>query len=234
VDSWGASAAPTFVLAGRGVRLVAVLLNAVLFVAPVVLGSLVAPEAWDDPQEVPDPVTGRMVQAHQGATLTLAAIMFGGWVLFVIVNMVLAGTRSQSIGKALVGIEIRRDDGTRAGFWRIVGLRWAVNGLISSSVPFYDLVDTLFIFRRDRRCVHDRIAGTIVVVRDRGSGYAKEPQPASPLATAVRPMRRCATCGVDSPADAVFCGSCGNRLDAVPVAPGGGPPTAPDEETFQW
>ena len=235
MDAWGATVAPTYVLAGRGMRLVAFLLNWALWIVPIVLGSLAAPEAWDDPQQVRDPVTGQMVQAHERATLILGGIMLGGWILIAIVNGVLVGTRSQSIGKALVGIEVRREDGTRAGFWRIAGLRWLVGTLaIGAFVPFYALIDTLCIFRRDRRCVHDQIAGTIVVVREGGTRDVAEPQPTPPLTEAVGALRRCPTCGADAPADAVFCGSCGNRLDAVPVAPGAGPPTAPDEETFQW
>ncbi len=62
MDSWGVPVAPTFVLAGRGMRLVAFLLNTVLWIAPLVLGSLAAPAAWDDPQQVRDPVTGQLVR----------------------------------------------------------------------------------------------------------------------------------------------------------------------------
>jgi uncharacterized RDD family membrane protein YckC len=234
VDSWGVPVAPTFVLAGRGTRLVAFLLNTVLWIAPVVLGSLAAPEAWDDPQQVRDPVTGELVQAHERATLIFGGIMLGGWLLVLIVNAVLVGTRSQSIGKLLVGIEIRREDGSHAGFWRIVGLRWLVSAAIGATVPFYSLVNPAFIFRRDRRCVHDLIADTIVVVRGGGTGAVADSLPAPQLSEAVPPSQRCPTCRAGAPADAVYCASCGNRLDAVPVAPGGGPPTPPDEETFQW
>jgi uncharacterized RDD family membrane protein YckC len=41
-------------------------------------------------------------------------------------------------------------------------LRGVVNGLLSI-IPLYGLVDALFIFREDKRCLHDLIAGTIVV-----------------------------------------------------------------------
>ncbi len=45
-------------------------------------------------------------------------------------------------------------------------LRAIVNGMIGM-VPYvggiYGLIDSLFIFREDRRCVHDLIAGTKVV-----------------------------------------------------------------------
>jgi len=42
-------------------------------------------------------------------------------------------------------------------------LRSWVNGLIGLVVPFYGLVDILFIFGSERRCLHDLIAGTVVV-----------------------------------------------------------------------
>ncbi|MEA2700447.1 MAG: hypothetical protein QOI66_4718, partial [Myxococcales bacterium] len=45
-------------------------------------------------------------------------------------------------------------------------LRGVVNGIISA-IPYlgglYALVDALFIFRDDRRCIHDLIAGTRVI-----------------------------------------------------------------------
>jgi uncharacterized RDD family membrane protein YckC len=232
VDDWGTPTAPTYVLAGRGVRFVAFLLNVVLCVMPLALAYVVAPAAWDDPQRVPDPATGEMVAAHGRATLVFGAVMLGGWALVAVANMVLVALRSQSLGKLLVGIEIRRQDGTRAGFWRIVGLRFMVSGLIGNSVPFYSIVDPLFIFRQDRRCVHDLIAGTIVVVRDPGIDDTGPPV-LPPLTTTAR-QQPCPTCGTGARADAVYCSSCGNRLDAVPVAPGAGPPALPDEETFQW
>jgi len=37
-----------------------------------------------------------------------------------------------------------------------------VNGLLGL-IPLYGLVDILFIFRSDRRCIHDMIAGTQIV-----------------------------------------------------------------------
>jgi hypothetical protein len=40
-----------------------------------------------------------------------------------------------------------------------------VNGLIAL-IPFYGLVDILFIFRGDRRCIHDWMARTKVVPAD--------------------------------------------------------------------
>ena len=57
-------------------------------------------------------------------------------------------------------------------------LRGLVNGLLNI-VPLYFLVDCGFIFREDRRCVHDMIAGTVVVV-----GHPGEAPPAAPAAPA--------------------------------------------------
>ena len=52
--------------------------------------------------------------------------------------------------------------GENGGFVRNVLLRLIANGMIGS-IPFYGLVDILFIFRSDRRCIHDLIARTQVV-----------------------------------------------------------------------
>ncbi len=41
-------------------------------------------------------------------------------------------------------------------------VRMVLNGALGL-IPFYSLVDALFIFRSDRRCIHDLIAGTVVV-----------------------------------------------------------------------
>jgi uncharacterized RDD family membrane protein YckC len=58
------------------------------------------------------------------------------------------------------------DDESNPGFVKAFLLRVFVNGLIGA-VPFvgfvYSLVDIFFIFRDDRRCLHDLIAGTKVV-----------------------------------------------------------------------
>jgi uncharacterized RDD family membrane protein YckC len=73
----------------------------------------------------------------------------------------------QSIGKRLMKTRIVDvDDGRNPGFVRTVLLRTILNAVLGA-IPFagsvYSLVDVLFIFREDRRCVHDLIAGTKVV-----------------------------------------------------------------------
>ena len=72
----------------------------------------------------------------------------------------------QTIGKKWLGIKVVRKDGSRAGFARIFWLRNFVNFIIAF-IPLigalFSLIDPLFIFGGERRCVHDLIADTIVV-----------------------------------------------------------------------
>jgi uncharacterized RDD family membrane protein YckC len=98
--------------------------------------------------------------------LGIGLLAFGGLVLLV-VQIWLLTTRGQTIGKRVVGIKIvRYDTGANPGFVSVVLLRWLVPGLIGA-VPYlgfvFAVVDCCFIFRADRRCIHDLIAGTKVV-----------------------------------------------------------------------
>ncbi len=82
-------------------------------------------------------------------------------------TLILLATRGQTIGKKLLAIRIVTfPDGANPGGVKTILLRVFVNGLIGA-VPFlgsiYTLVDICFIFREDRRCIHDLIAGTQVV-----------------------------------------------------------------------
>lgn len=83
-----------------------------------------------------------------------------------IVQWYLIATRGQSIGKIVAKTRIVRVDGGRAGFKEAVALRtwipWAVS-LIPKIGGVLAFIDILFVFRSDRRCVHDLIAGTKVI-----------------------------------------------------------------------
>ena len=69
----------------------------------------------------------------------------------------------QSIGKRAVKIRIVGvDSGANDGFAANVLKRTVLSGLLNL-LPLYFLADSLMIFRRDRRCAHDLIAGTRVV-----------------------------------------------------------------------
>jgi uncharacterized RDD family membrane protein YckC len=144
-----------FVLADRGVRLGAHVLDGVIFVAmvyiPIVLG------------------VGVGVGLDSiGSASVGPGILIGvsGLVAWIVLSTMFVVRNGQSIAKKLVGIKTIRSDGSSAGFARIFWLRNVVNGLIGS-VPFfgfiYWLTDALFIFGDDSRCLHDKIADTIVV-----------------------------------------------------------------------
>jgi uncharacterized RDD family membrane protein YckC len=83
-----------------------------------------------------------------------------------IYQWVLISRTGQSLGKKWLGIRIERIDGAQVTFGTGVFLRNWVPKLIGS-VPYlgalFQLIDCLFIFRDDRRCIHDHIAGTRVV-----------------------------------------------------------------------
>jgi uncharacterized RDD family membrane protein YckC len=107
-----------------------------------------------------------------GAILLTAAGAAGA-IFMVLGGLILAGvqiyllsTQGQSIGKKVMGVRIIKQDGGSSGFVSAVLLRSFAPGLIGG-IPYlglaFSLVDILFIFGDKRRCLHDRIAGTIVV-----------------------------------------------------------------------
>lgn len=82
-------------------------------------------------------------------------------------QVVLLSLRGQSIGNMLVGTRIvRMPGGERAGFLRAFLLRGCLARVIRQ-LPvlggIFWVVDSCFIFRDDRRCLHDLIAGTKVI-----------------------------------------------------------------------
>jgi uncharacterized RDD family membrane protein YckC len=132
-----------------------------------------------------DSIIGTMFAAPGMAMLIMAgvfatpdspnpALMLAGFVTIGAAMVVLLGiqiyllvTRGQTLGKKFLGIKIVCfEDDSNPGFVKVFLLRMLVNGLIGA-VPFlgliYSLTDILFIFREDRRCIHDLIAGTKVV-----------------------------------------------------------------------
>ncbi len=82
---------------------------------------------------------------------------------YLILQAFLLATRGQSIGKIIVKIRIvDAHTGVSGGFLQNVFLREMLNSLLSM-IPLYFLVDSAFILQNDRRCIHDHIAGTVVV-----------------------------------------------------------------------
>jgi len=89
-----------------------------------------------------------------------------GIICFVIYQWYLLATTAQTIGKKYLKIKIVNKNGEQAGFFVNVVLReWVMGliGIIPAIGGIIQIVNILFIFRDDRKCIHDLIAGTVVV-----------------------------------------------------------------------
>lgn len=75
--------------------------------------------------------------------------------------------RGQTLGKWILGIKITDKDGTsRAPLWKLIGLRavfFLAIYVTPTPVGLLVIIDHLFIFGGNRRCLHDLLAGTTVV-----------------------------------------------------------------------
>ena len=89
-----------------------------------------------------------------------------GFLCIILIHGYLLHTRGQTIGKAIVGIQIVGLDGARVSLSRIVFRRYLpiqLAAMIQTVGSLLGLLDIIWIFRDDRRCLHDHIAGTVVV-----------------------------------------------------------------------
>lgn len=149
-------------LASRGSRLGAALLDGLIGLVLMVPGLIVLFSKIDlKPGERPDVL--ELLQVDSTATLLLAAAALLYWV----VQAILLSTQGQSLAKKMIGIRIVKLDGSEPGFVGAFLLRSFVPGLIYQ-IPYavgsiFSLVDVLFIFGEERRCIHDYMAGTRVI-----------------------------------------------------------------------
>lgn len=139
-------------LAARGLRLGAYLLDWVFFLVfyiPMIM-MIELERLHGDPAMKP-----------------LVAMFAFGFLVLWLVKAILLCVRGQSLGLLIVGIRIvRHEDGRPAGFVHAWLLREFITGLICMipcvGVVFW-LANALYIFAADRRCLHDHLAGTVVV-----------------------------------------------------------------------
>jgi uncharacterized RDD family membrane protein YckC len=95
--------------------------------------------------------------------LTVAGLLaLCGFVAWISITALLVARNGQTIGKRVLDIKVVRSDGSPASLGRIFWLRNVVNWLLGV-IPFYAIVDLLFIFGVRQQCVHDLMADTIVV-----------------------------------------------------------------------
>ena len=90
-----------------------------------------------------------------------------GFVLWCALHGYFLATRGQTVGKRLLGIQIvDAGTGQRPPIAKLLFARYLPTAVVAN-IPivggFVALLDALMIFREDRRCLHDLIAGTRVV-----------------------------------------------------------------------
>lgn len=139
------------VLAERSSRLGAAIVDGLIFSAmvyiPLAIGMAMTAVSGDE--------SG--VFALLGVGLMLAGL--GVWLYMTLKQL---GATGQSLAKKYFNIKIVRSDGSPASLGNIVWKRNVINALLGI-IPMYGLVDILLIFGEERKCLHDKIADTIVV-----------------------------------------------------------------------
>lgn len=145
-------------MADRGTRLVAAILDGIIFMAMFYLPLLVG-GAMTGAFSAAGGDSRAAASAFFGIGGLLALIGLAVWI-WLTVKYVLAN--GQSIAKKMLGIKVVRTDGSRASLGRIFWLRNFVNALLGI-IPLYGLVDALLIFGEPRQCIHDKLADTIVI-----------------------------------------------------------------------
>jgi uncharacterized RDD family membrane protein YckC len=166
----GAAVAPE--LAGRGIRTGAAVVNALIYFLCMMPGSVQMSRRLLE--EYPELAKGGIPQMDQIDLTVFAQGILWVWAGILgamFVQTLLLTLRGQNIGKLLFGARVVRfDNGQPAGFVRGALLRFllpvSIMILLNLAFPLgllFLAVDYAFIFRADRRCLHDLIAGTMVV-----------------------------------------------------------------------
>jgi uncharacterized RDD family membrane protein YckC len=140
----------------RGKRLGAVLLDGLInitWIAPIIFGAMMA----DGVKKGIKPASPMIGVILVGLVIALA---------LVVINCVMLHRHGQTLGKRALDITIVRTDGNRVGLRRYIFLRVLPVGILGA-IPvvgwLVTLSDPLMIFGKERRCLHDLIADTIVV-----------------------------------------------------------------------
>lgn len=140
-------------LAGRWSRLVATLVD-VIFVGLILLPLLYFAGIFET-----------LLEEDESLAQTLM-LSFISSVIFLVLNGWLLVKQGQTIGKVIFNIKIVRRDDSLADIYQIIGLRTILFAVLTASEKIgmlFLILDSLFIFRSDRRCIHDLVAGTKVV-----------------------------------------------------------------------
>ena len=149
------------VLAGRGRRMTATLID-MLLVPSVTIFLVMVAGAVEDAEDYRN---GRWI-LWVLLIAVLSYLLLNGYTLW---------RSGQTLGKKIMGIAMVASAATADGhyssapapLWKLIGVRALSFPLLFAAViPWVialPILDQLFIFRTNRRCLHDLIAGTVVV-----------------------------------------------------------------------
>lgn len=155
------SAGESLELADRGTRLGASFIEGLVFLlaaSPIIIAVGFEEMFAEESSATTEPTEMNFMLLGLGLLLVLGVGIY---------QLVMLATRGQSIGKRMLGIRIvTHPDGANPGGVKTIITRGFVPGIISNIPilgPIFSIVNICFIFREDRRCIHDLIAGTQVV-----------------------------------------------------------------------
>ena len=144
-------------LASRWARLAAVILDGLIIGGPFLL-IFYGTEYWD-----------RAIRQEIAFHEQIISMLIG-LATYLILNGYLLSKRGQTIGKWALGVKIVSNKSNQIlPLWKVFALRYVpktVITLIPIVGQYLLFADDLLIFRKDKRCVHDFIAGTKVVRED--------------------------------------------------------------------
>lgn len=112
--------------------------------------------------------SGVFTQLAEGKPIsTIQEIFYAalGVGVFLAINGNLLAKHGQTVGKKIVGVRIVGEDDKYLPLLKLIGLRYLPVAILAY-IPYGNVlwfVDLAFIFRRDKRCLHDIIARTRVV-----------------------------------------------------------------------
>ena len=146
----------TQVLASLVDRFIGAFLDGLILVVPILVCFFVMIVVRGNPEETFELTIGERV-----------LFILLSWTFFLAINGYLLYKHGQTVGKKIAGTRIVAvTDGQLLPFSKVFGLRYLIIGMIAH-IPiigsWFYLIDILFIFRKDRRCIHDLFAGTKVV-----------------------------------------------------------------------
>lgn len=141
--------------ASRWARLWAYLIDSIILILPYVAVFYLT-DYWEIVSNTDISIAGQLL------------VLLLGFAQYLILNGYLLHKRGQSIGKWALGIKIVSIKTNKIiPLWKVFFFRYLPPVMVAM-LPLIGivlaLVNDLFIFRKDKRCIHDHLAGTRVVI----------------------------------------------------------------------